>query len=315
MTVTIPPDWHLRSRLKARQLALLVALAERRSLRRAAADVAVSQPAATKLLRDLEDTLGVPLFERYSWGMEPTIFGETMVRYARGMLTDLAEVRDELAALASGARGKLRVGTVTGAVPSLLVPALSAVRRAAPGVRIYVLVNSNEVLAAGLRQGNLDVAIGGLPGHEDAAAFTIEPLADVPLCVVARPGHGIRRSRTGFPAALATGAWILPPTDNTLRRSVEQFFTQANRRMPADLIETDSIVATLALLQQRDMFSVFPLDLAKHYEARRMLARVDVELPSGDITYALITRTNRRLSPAAQSFADTLRAGSSTRGL
>ena len=79
----IPPDWHLRARLKARQLALLVAIADHRSLRRAATEVAVSQPAATRLLAELEDALGVPLFERASWGMQPTPYGDTLIRYAR----------------------------------------------------------------------------------------------------------------------------------------------------------------------------------------------------------------------------------------
>ena len=192
MAPSTAADGPLRTRLKARQLALLVALAEHGSLRRAAAEVAVSQPAATKLLHDLEDTLGVSLFDRHSWGMEPTIFGETMIRCARGVLTDLAEARDELAALASGAGGKLRVGAVTGAVPRLLVPALNAVRARAPGLKTYVLVNANEVLAAGLRQGTLDLAIGALPPHEEVGTLAAEPLADEPLCVVGGPAHGLR---------------------------------------------------------------------------------------------------------------------------
>src|SRR6266542_6070228 len=63
-------------RVKPRQLALVVALSQRRSLRQAAADIAISQPAATKLLADLEATFGVALFERHAWGMQPTIYGD-----------------------------------------------------------------------------------------------------------------------------------------------------------------------------------------------------------------------------------------------
>src|SRR6266702_1417928 len=90
MTRTIPPDWHLRARLKARQLALLVAIADHRSLRRAAQVIAVTQPAATRMLADLEDALGVPLFDRVAWGMQSTPYGDTLIRYARGVLTDLS---------------------------------------------------------------------------------------------------------------------------------------------------------------------------------------------------------------------------------
>src|SRR5881394_793536 len=98
----VPPASTLRSRLRARQLALIVAIADRRSLRRAATDLAVTQPAATRMLAELEDALGVALFERAAWGMAPTAYGDTMIRYARGMLTDLVHARDEIAALVEG---------------------------------------------------------------------------------------------------------------------------------------------------------------------------------------------------------------------
>ena len=186
---TIPPDWHLRSRLKARQLALLVAIAEHRSLRQAAQHIAVTQPAATRMLKELEDALGVPLFDRFAWGMQPTTYGDTMIRYARGVLTDLSEARDEIAALASGAKGKLRIGSVTGAVPGLVAPALQSVRQGRPGLKVFVLVNTSDVLAAALRQGTLDVAIGQVPADAERGEFDAEPLRDEPLM----PG-GARRS-------------------------------------------------------------------------------------------------------------------------
>ena len=203
MKRTIPPDWHLRSRLKARQLALLVAIAEHRSLRQAAQHIAVTQPAATRMLKELEDALGVPLFDRFAWGMQATPYGDTMIRYARGVLTDLSEARDEIAALASGAKGKLRIGSVTGAVPGLVAPALQSVRLGRPGLKVFVLVNTSDVLAAALRQGTLDVAIGQLPADAERGEFDTEPLRDEPLCLVARAGHPLARATTLDAASLS----------------------------------------------------------------------------------------------------------------
>jgi DNA-binding transcriptional LysR family regulator len=100
----------LLGRLRARHLALVVALDTHRSLRRAAAEIALTQPAATKLLHDLEDALGAPLFERHAWGMSPTPYGDTLVRHARGMLNDLAQAQSDIAAQRAGALGSLRVG-------------------------------------------------------------------------------------------------------------------------------------------------------------------------------------------------------------
>jgi DNA-binding transcriptional LysR family regulator len=309
----IPPDWQLRARLKARQMALLVAIDQRRSLRQAAADIAVSQPAATKLLRDLEDALAVPLFDRTPRGMAPTIYGEALIRYARGMLTDLAEARDELMALAAGAKGRLRVGSVTGAVPRLLVPAIEAVRRGRPGLALYLLVNSTDVQVAALRQGTLDVAIAPLPAHGEVADLDAQPLGDEPLCVVGRIAHPLRRKRRITLAELARATWVVHPVDSPLRQAIDAMLARNRLRLPGDAIETVSVVATLALLQASDAMSVLPLDLAQHYEQRGLIARLPVRLPPAGTGYALITRKNRRLSPAAQDFADAVLAIASRR--
>ena len=307
MKRTIPPDWHLRSRLKARQLALIVAIAEHRSLRRAAQHVAVTQPAATRMLRELEDALGVPLFDRFAWGMQATPYGDTMIRYARGVLTDLSEARDEIAALASGAKGKLRIGSVTGAVPGLVAPALQVVRQGRPGLKVFVLVNTSDVLGAALRQGMLDVAIGQLPADAERGEFDVEPLRDEPLCLVARAGHPLARAKSIDIAALANKTWILHPPESPMRADVNAMLARARLTLPGDVIETVSIVATLALLQGSDAVSVLPLDLARHYADYGLLARLPFDFPVGGSATALITRANRRLAPAAQDFVAALR--------
>src|SRR5512144_2144493 len=250
-------------RAKPRQLALVIALSERGSLRQAAAAVAISQPAATKLLSDLESVLGVSLLERHTWRMRPTIYGEALVRHARSVLADLDEARAEIAALAAGATGKLRVGGVTGAVPRLLAPAITAVRRGAAGVRVFVLVNSNDVLAAALRQGTIDAAIGSRPSIDDLSDLDVSPLGDEPLAIVARADHALARVHRVALRALVPLTWIVQPADGPLRHAAGALFARARLPMPVDLVETVSIVATLALLQQSDAVSLLPVDLAR----------------------------------------------------
>ncbi|MFO1295143.1 MAG: LysR family transcriptional regulator [Rubrivivax sp.] len=102
-------------RLRTRQLLLAAALGRERHLGRAAAELGISQPAATRLLQELEETLGARLFERNARGMTPTPAGEVLVRYARQVLNDFGAARRELAALAAGLHGTLRVGSVPSA--------------------------------------------------------------------------------------------------------------------------------------------------------------------------------------------------------
>src|SRR5215204_4990702 len=112
-------DGALFMRLRTRQMLLLEALGRELNLGRAAAALGMSQPAATKLLQP-EEALGVRLFTRQARGMQPTATGEVLIRYARQVLVDFGFAREQMAALRSGLRGRLRVGTVPGALPQLL---------------------------------------------------------------------------------------------------------------------------------------------------------------------------------------------------
>src|SRR5690348_1835138 len=111
-------------RLKLRQLELLAQLVEHQSLAGAAGAMNVTQPAATKLLREMEATLDVTLFDRLPRGMRATAFGEIMTRHARTVLAALDRAREEIAGLAEGASGSVTVGSVRGATAALLAPAL-----------------------------------------------------------------------------------------------------------------------------------------------------------------------------------------------
>src|ERR1700761_4675981 len=128
----IAPASTIRKRLRLRHLPLMTALSETESLRSAADELAMTQPAATKALKELEDTIGVSLFVRHARGMEPTIFGEAVMRYARVVFEDLDELRDELAAIEAGDIGKVRIGAVMAPAPELLTHAIVALKAAHP---------------------------------------------------------------------------------------------------------------------------------------------------------------------------------------
>jgi DNA-binding transcriptional LysR family regulator len=93
-----------------RQLLLLVALDEEGNIQRAAQMLNMTQPAASKLLKELEDVLEVQLFERLPRGMQPTWYGESMIRHARMVLTNLNQANDELMSLKAGRFGQVGLG-------------------------------------------------------------------------------------------------------------------------------------------------------------------------------------------------------------
>jgi DNA-binding transcriptional LysR family regulator len=305
---TPPASLFRRLRIKSRQVMLLAALDEHRNLRRAAAAIHTTQPAATALLQQLEQGLGVALFQRHARGMEPTAYGEVMIRYARSVLHDFEHAGDEMAALAAGAAGLVRIGSVMGAVPQLLARTLVRFKAAHPRVKLALQVDTSDLLLPALVRGDLDVVIGRLPDQFQAGDLAIEPLEGEAMAVVARPGHPLFGGPPPALAQLAGHTWVLHPLGSPMRRRIEQALQHAAISALPDILETSSILATTALLEASDMLSVVPLAVAHHYARHGMLAIVPVELPIALAKLAIVTRGEKAPSPALREFLAALRA-------
>src|SRR5262249_23492075 len=151
------PKSSLRSQLKIRQLKFLVHLDEERRLARAARAVGLSQPAASKLLRDIEFSFGVKLFERLARGVAPTCSGEILVRHARQALSELRLAHEEIAALKSGLSGQTTIGAVVNSAASLLPLAVARMKQRHPDVRINIELDCSGPLVHRLLEGRLDL--------------------------------------------------------------------------------------------------------------------------------------------------------------
>src|SRR5690242_2910406 len=133
---------YVRNRLKTRQLLLVVALAEEGNIHRAAAALNMTQPAASKTLRELEETLGVTLFDREPRGVRPTLYGDAIIRHARAVLGSLDQAQEELIALKSGRLGHVSIGAITSPGVRLLPAAVAAVKRLHADIRVSVEIDT-----------------------------------------------------------------------------------------------------------------------------------------------------------------------------
>jgi len=302
-------DSALLMRLRTRQLLLLARLGEERHLGRAAAALGISQPAATKLLQQAEDTLGVALFTREARGMAPTAAGEVLVRYARQMTVEFALAREQVAALRSGLRGLLRLGSVPGALPQLLAPALAAYKRTHPKVAVSVLVETSDVMLAHLERGDVDLVLGRFTeGHHDDL-FEGRTLLEEPQVAVVRAGHPLLAHKGPLALAeLLRWPWILQPPGSPQRSRFEGALREAGLHARLDITETASTIATTALLEASDMAAVMPASLAAHYGRLGLLQVVPLDLPLRVPAIQLITLRHRALTPVAQGFMRQLAA-------
>lgn len=298
----------LRSRLKMRQLLLLNALGETGNLRRSASRLGMTQPAATKLLQDLEAAAGVQLFERSRRGMAPTLYGEAMIRFANSLLAELDAVGAELHALSEGASGSITAGIMTSTVSEVLPLALGTMLERHPKVRVALKEGTHEMLLAALKRGDLDFVLGRIMGGAALDDVDLEILYEDEFVVVCGPGHPLLRQDTVSLSDTAGLRWILPHSTTPLRQLFEWTFMEVTGTRPQNALECASLLTNLALLQQNTMLSVMPADVVRQFAGHGLVRRLPVPLSSVYGPVALITRANRPHSPAVAAFLDQLRA-------
>ena len=156
-----------RTKLKTRQMFLLLALDEARNLHQAAKETHMSQPAASKMLKDIEELFGVPFFERLPRGVRPTLYGETMIRHVRMALTNLSQGQDSIATLQAGLSGQVDIGVIITPSTTLVPQAIARTKQEAPRLCIGVEVGTSNELVARLKRGQLDFLIARIREQED----------------------------------------------------------------------------------------------------------------------------------------------------
>lgn len=301
-------QWFLRARLKTRQLLLLVALAEEGNIHRASQVLNMSQPAASKLLKELEDVLEVSLFDRLPRGMRPTWYGETMIRHARVALSSLNQAHDELQAAKTGQFGQVSIGAITSPGLTLLPDAVQAVKAHHPDLRVSLQIDTSDVLIEKLNQNKLDILVARLFAQHDKSELRYEVLTDEPISLVVRPGHPLLKAKNLSLAELAESGWIVPPAGSVLRHRFELMFQELGVRPPVNLIETGALLFTTKMLHMSDMLSVLSTDVSRYYAEHGLLAILPMELACQMEAFGIITKRDRLLSPAAEVMLRAIRA-------
>lgn len=304
---TLNPNWFLRARLKTRQLLLLIALDEQRNIHRAAEELHMTQPAASKQLKDLEDMLGVQLFERLPRGMEPNIYGESMIRHARMALTSLSLAHEDIVALKAGLVGQVEVGIIMTPGMSLLPRAISRVKQQAPLLRIGVQMETSNILLERLQRGTLDFMIGRILEKEEKSGLQYEELSEEPVCAVVRIGHPLLTAQSLELKDIARSAWILSPQGSVLRHRCDMMFRRAGLEPPNNVVDTTALLLIIVLLQQTDSLHAMPLEVARFYASLNILSILPIELPCKMDAFGIITKRGHLLSPGADVLLTAIR--------
>lgn len=297
----------VRSHLKTRHLVLLVELGRHGSILHAAQAAHLTQPAASKLLGELEDALGVPLFERLPRGVQATRYGEVMIRRAGAALAEMDAAHQEVMELLSGLSGRVAVGTVMTPSTSLLPDALRRLKQTHARVQVSVSVDASKPLIQRLRQGELDIVIGRVLDAHTMDELAFEPITDEPHSLIVRAGHPLLSAGEPRLEELARQAWVMPPHGSILRDRLSAVFLSAGLDQPFETIEAVALPVIIPLITDSDMIVALPEELVRPYLDSGQLAVLPVDLNLRMDVYGIVTRKHHQLSPGAEAMLAVLR--------
>ena len=237
-------------KLRIRDLEMLACLGRNLSIGRTAEAAAVSQPALSKWLKDIECALGASLFERTTRRMTTTPCGELVLTAVDRILTDLRRVPPRLEAMQSGIGRTLSLGIIPGASQVIVPPILRWSTRRYGELQIHVNENTFDVLLPQLQRHELDLLVCRLDANALNTEFRIRRLYDDEFTIVCGPDHPLlARSDITWRDA-AEFPWIAPSTGAPLRIAIEMEFAHAGLRMPPVVLESHSLQTNIAVARQ-----------------------------------------------------------------
>lgn len=248
------------NRIKLRHLNCFLEVARQGSIQRAADALSISQPAVSKTLRELEDSLNSRLFERGRQGVTLTDAGNAFLHVAGPSMQAL---RRGIQSLRTDEykSGELRLGVLSSVETRLVPDMIQLLHERHPGLRISVTGGPAAYLLGLLRGAELDLVVGRLSDSPHLEGLHFEHLYGDALKVVVRAGHPLLESAAELlPSRLTDYPMVLPLADTTLRQHADSLLLQSGAGLPASCLETLSNTLARAYTLQADVVWLAPRD-------------------------------------------------------
>ncbi|MBI3900495.1 MAG: LysR family transcriptional regulator [Gammaproteobacteria bacterium] len=285
-----------------RQLAIFSSVAANRSFSRAAEDLHLTQPAVSMQVKQLEEWVGLPLFEQVGKRIYLTEAGTTLAHHANAIAQQLRATDEDLAALRGVRVGRLNIGVVNTA--KYFAPRLLAeFRRRCPNIELRLNVQNRERTIALLADNQIDLAImGSAPQEIDTIA---EPFAEHPHVFIAMHDHPLANKRRIPPQALFRENFLVREPGSGTRLVTDRYFAEHKLR-PTTMLEMDCNET----IKQAVMAGMGIAFLSAHAVALELqvgrLARLSVTGTPVVSEWFAVRRTEKRLPPVAEAFCEFL---------
>jgi DNA-binding transcriptional LysR family regulator len=294
-------------RLKLRDLHILLVTAKTKSMGRAARELAVSQPVVSKAISDLENAVGLRLLDRSPNGVEPTLYGDALLRWGSAVFDDLRQAVKELEFLADPTTGEVRIGSTEPMAAGFVAAVIEQLSRKHPRVVFHVIPADRVTLVKReLHQRNVDLVVAATYGLAPDDDIEVEVLFNDRHVVIASAQSQFARRRVIKLTDLIDEPWVLPPPDSIPGTEVAEVFRANGIEPPLAKVVSFSVPLHYHLLATQRFVTMLPLSMlrvGKGLSLRQLPIRLKTPLrPAG-----IVTLRNRTLSPLAKHFVDCAR--------
>jgi LysR family transcriptional regulator, pca operon transcriptional activator len=279
------------SRIKFRHLQTFVEVARQKSVMKAADLLHVSQPAVTKTIRELEEVLGVAVFERDGRGIKITRYGEVFLKHAGAALTALRQGFDSVSQALSGDATPIRIGALPTVSTRIMPKAMQLFLAEGTGARIKIVTGENAVLLEQLRVGDLDLVVGRLTAPEKMTGFSFEHLYSEKVVFCVRAGHPLLAGGSVF-AGLDAYPVLMPTRASIIRPFVERFLITNGIAGLANQIETVSDAFGRAFVRESDAIWIISEGVVAADIAEGKLAALPIDTSETKGPVGLTMRTD-----------------------
>ena len=306
--------------VQLRHLRSFVAVAQERHLARAAERLALSQPAVSKTLSELEAIVGTRLVERSKAGRRGvqglTAAGEQLLAHALRVLDALDASAQAVGPAAAGRIERLRIGALPSVAPALLPVALARLRDGWPAVQIEVKSAANAALLDELRAGELDLVVGRMSDPRLMGGLSFELLHTEPLVFAARAGHPLALKTLKAPSVQAVlGYALVVYGEGTIpRHNTESFLSARGLALPGNALQTLDVAVARALVAVSDAVWITPLGAARGELADGRLVRLRIDTTGTEEPVGLLLRSDAEPSALRSAMAALLREGAKQQG-
>ncbi len=294
-------------RIKLSDLHVLMTVVQAGSMNKAARLLNTTQPAVSRSIGTLEQTIGVRLLDRGPQGIEPTACGRAVLDGGSAVFDDLRQTLKSVEFLADPTSGSVRIGCSPLLAASFVSTVIDRVSRRYPRIVFELLSAPVETVHRDLRERRLDLLITRKVGPVVGAQFSFETLFDDSLVVVAGARHPLARRGKVARRELEGQLWVLPPPELVLGSTIVDAFMALGSVHPSANVTTVSPEVRMSLLATGRFLTIFPASALQFPAGRSQLKVLPVTLPIGSVPNGIVTLKKRALSPVAQLVVDIAR--------